>query len=238
VIHLVMRLAALVLLALAVQASSCEGGRSTGPDREREVTVVLEPDTVALLPSQSSRVRARVTGADDEAVQWSSSNAAVATVDSLGTVTAVTAGTATVTATSKAAPDARGQATVQVLPVAGQYRVTITVQTDTGGNHAAINLSSVVTVDVAVDGATVTLTGAPPWVAVTGPLSANYSFVADGRGTVAGIADVAVRSTGRFDPVLTAAGAVSQLTSQYRMGTGGELSGGQQIIYRVEGQSP
>ena len=189
-IHPVMRLAPIVLLALAVQASSCEEGRSTGPDREREVTVVLEPDTVALLPSQSTRVRARVSGADDEAVQWSSSNAAVATVDSLGTVTAVTAGTVTVTATSKAVPGARGQA------------------------------------------------GDPPWVAVTGLLSSNYSFVADGSGTVAGVADVAVRSTGRFDPVLTAASAVSQLTSQYRMGTGGELSGGQQVIYRVEGQSP
>jgi len=237
-IPLVVRLVPIVLLALAVQASSCEEGRSTGPDREREVTVVLEPDTVALLSGQSTRVRARVSGADDEAVQWSSSNAAVATVDSLGTVTAVTAGTVTVTATSKAVPGARGQATVQVPPLAGRYRVTITVQTDTGGNHAAVNLSSVVTVDVAVDGTTITLTGDPPWVAVTGLLSSNYSFVADGSGTVAGVADVAVRSTGRFDPVLTAASAVSQLTSQYRMGTGGELSGGQQVIYRVEGQSP
>lgn len=78
---------------------------------------------------------------------------------------------------------------------------------------------------IAQAGRSVTVTGAAPWVEVTGPLAADGSFVAEGRGTVAGRGDVRVRFTGKLTPM--------GVTGDYTMGVGGELPGAQPITYVV-----
>jgi hypothetical protein len=80
---------------------------------------------------------------------------------------------------------------------------------------------------VEVMDSTVNISGPAPWVAVSGPLGADGSFVATGRGTVAGRSDVAVSFTG----TLTASG----LAGVYEMGLEGRLPGGS-IKYTVDGQ--
>ena len=76
--------------------------------------------------------------------------------------------------------------------------------------------------------ASITITGAQAWVAVTGELAADGSFTATGTGTVAGFANIGVS----FQGTLTEAG---RLAGDYTMGTGGGLPGGQPITYGVEG---
>jgi uncharacterized protein YjdB len=69
-------------------------------------TVVVRPDPVAAIVGQTVQYSATLTAANDEVlsdrdIEWSSSNTAVATVDEDGLVTAVGAGSATITATSE-----------------------------------------------------------------------------------------------------------------------------------------
>ena len=63
-------------------------------------SIELDRETLALTRGETGKLTATVTpdNADDKTVLWSSSNASVATVDGNGTVTAVSKGTATITA--------------------------------------------------------------------------------------------------------------------------------------------
>lgn len=81
--------------------------------------------------------------------------------------------------------------------------------------------------EVEITDSTISISGPPPWVKVSGTLEADGSFVATGRGSVAGRSDVAVSFTG----TLTASG----LAGTYEMGLEGRLPGGS-ITYTVEGQ--
>ncbi len=75
---------------------------------------------------------------------------------------------------------------------------------------------------------TVTVAGPFPWVEVTGDLMDDGTFVADGRGTVAGFPDIAVRLEGTLTP--------GGLVGDYTMGAEGGLPQGEPIIYSVEGR--
>jgi hypothetical protein len=68
------------------------------------------------------------------------------------------------------------------------------------------------------------------WVPVSGEYDdAANRFNLTGTGTVAGVANVIVR----FEGSITTAG---QMTGSYTMGAGGELPGGQPVVYAVTGQ--
>jgi hypothetical protein len=68
------------------------------------------------------------------------------------------------------------------------------------------------------------------WVTVSGDINdTTGQFNLTGVGTVAGVPNVSVR----FEGTITMSG---QLTGDYTMGAGGELPGGQPIIYAVTGQ--
>lgn len=85
-------------------------------------SVVVRPATAEVTAGNSVQFSATVYDANqialnDRSITWSSSNAAVATVDSTGLATAVSAGVATITATSEVRSDA-ATLTVTLVPVA------------------------------------------------------------------------------------------------------------------------
>jgi NPCBM/NEW2 domain/Bacterial Ig-like domain (group 2)/Bacterial Ig-like domain len=79
-------------------------------------SVVVSPDKVALSPNGSQQLTAEVkgSGAFDPGVTWASSDPGVVRVSSTGLINAVSAGTATVTATSTFDPSKLGSALVTV----------------------------------------------------------------------------------------------------------------------------
>ena len=111
----------------AVLQVACGGGSESGgpgappPPPAAVATVDVSPATAQLLPAQTSQLSAQPRDAAGNAlsgrvVTWSSSNQAIATVAGTGLVTAVAAGSATITATSEGQA---GSATITVLaPVA------------------------------------------------------------------------------------------------------------------------
>ena len=111
----------LLLSALMLMFTSCEGTLddifgewsrptqktpdSTDSQKENPIAVTgvtIDQMTLSLVIGTSGQLVATVAPADaaDKSVAWTSSNAAVATVDSNGNVTAVAAGTATITVTT------------------------------------------------------------------------------------------------------------------------------------------
>ena len=111
----------LLLSALMLMLTSCEGTLddifgewsrptqktpdSTDSQKENPIAVTgvtIDQMTLSLVIGTSGQLVATVAPADaaDKSVAWTSSNAAVATVDSNGNVTAVAAGTATITVTT------------------------------------------------------------------------------------------------------------------------------------------
>ena len=82
-----------------------------------EVGVSLDKDEAYLLPSETTNLKATVSGPEGTAttVTWASDHPEIATVDAEGKVTAVAAGTATITATSTADTTKKATATITVL---------------------------------------------------------------------------------------------------------------------------
>ena len=73
---------------------------TTAAFADEPVSVTLDKSELALTLDGSAELKATVTnGAADASVTWSSDNPGVATVDTTGKVTAVSAGAAVITAT-------------------------------------------------------------------------------------------------------------------------------------------
>jgi endo-1,4-beta-xylanase len=92
-------------MALFALAACSDGGGGTGPDPDDEegpYSMEMTPATTTLLAGRQVQLAAVVRNASGQEVTpnpgiaWTSSNAAVATVDAAGRVTAVSAGTATI----------------------------------------------------------------------------------------------------------------------------------------------
>jgi hypothetical protein len=78
----------------------------------------------------------------------------------------------------------------------------------------------------------VELTGPQPWITLRGgPIAADGSVTLSGSGTVAGFPNVSVQLVGKL--LLDASGRVSGVEGDLTVGGGGELPGGQPIIYRL-----
>ncbi len=89
-------------------------------------SVVVSPDSISVIIGKTSALTATVKDANDNAlsgrvVTWKSDNTSIATVDANGVVTAVSAGTTTVTATSEG-KSGSAKVVVTLAPVA---RVTV-----------------------------------------------------------------------------------------------------------------
>ena len=75
----------------------------------------------------------------------------------------------------------------------------------------------------------VVIEGPDPWVTVVGEVNNDGSFVATGRGTVAGFSDIAVIFEGTI--------SMDQIAGEYTMGAEGGLPGGESITYLVIGEA-
>src|SRR5215213_2576008 len=119
-------LAAFCLAAWAIE--SCGGGGdgdTTGPPPGSVPvsTVEVQPNPLSLTPGQTSQLTVTLKAADGSiltgrTVTWATSAAAVATVDGAGNVTALSAGTATITATSEGKSGSTALTVVAAAPVA------------------------------------------------------------------------------------------------------------------------
>ena len=106
--------------------SQQSGGESSSSDQGGEVAVTsitLDKETLALEEGKSETLKATVLpeNASNTKVNWASSDDKVATVSSLGKVTAVKAGTAKITASSVSNPEVKAECTVTVTEEGGKY---------------------------------------------------------------------------------------------------------------------
>ncbi|MGH7461884.1 MAG: Ig-like domain-containing protein, partial [Longimicrobiales bacterium] len=110
------------LLGLTVVAgilAACEGETvvvDPGPDSPDVVLTVI-PDTATLFVNGTRQLAAVVTGTTNQAVTWTSSSDATATVSATGLVTGRAVGAAVITAVSVADGRARDAATINVISV-------------------------------------------------------------------------------------------------------------------------
>jgi hypothetical protein len=121
-----MRYRALAVLAVAGFLTACDSTPTTPtpaptppPPAPVVQSVAVAPATATVQAGQTTTLTATLTadaGITNRTINWSSSSTAVATVNSEGVVTGVTAGTATITATSAANPAISGTSVVTVTP--------------------------------------------------------------------------------------------------------------------------
>lgn len=171
-------------------------------------SVVVSPDSISVIIGKTSALTATVKDANDNAlsgrvVTWKSDNTSIATVDANGVVTAVSAGTTTVTATSEGksgsakvvvtlAPVARVTVVDSVNPatppsvVQGQTLQLAALLTDADGNTLLDRLVTWVSADSSI--ASVDGNGL-----VTGLKVGQTKIIATSEG-VSGSADVTVTS--------------------------------------------
>lgn len=108
-------------IALLLLVAACANPRVTQPDVTAVTVTPAGPHELA--PGDTLALDADVTavGGADEAVTWSTSAAAVATVDANGLVTAVAPGDATITATSDFDDTVSGSVEVSVVAVLTEF---------------------------------------------------------------------------------------------------------------------
>ncbi len=149
--------------------------------------VTLEPTSLTLFTSDTASLTATVQPEDatNKTVNWSSSNEAVATVDTNGKVTAVGEGNATITAT---AADGSGvSATCTVTVTQSEYSISAdTTALDFGSAYTSYTQPAAKTVTITNDGnqqVTVTLPTANDFIITTGTGFTNGSAAIEPDGT-------------------------------------------------------
>lgn len=167
-------------------------------------SVIVTPARLDLTPGAQANLAAIAYDAsgnalDGRAVIWASSNTGVATVDDAGVLSAVAAGTATITATSEGI-SGNAAVSVSVPPIAS---VAIQPRSATIQRGATVQLAAAITDEAgsAVNGRTPTWTSGSPGIAivsasglVTGvaPGSANIVAAVDDKADTATITVIAV----------------------------------------------
>lgn len=115
--------AAFVAIGLAACGDKFGPGLSSTPPGFTVVAVIVMPRSATLDPGGQAVLAASVSaeaGVADRSVTWTTSNSLIASVSANGVVTAGTAaGTATITAASKADPTVKDTATIFVRAIAG-----------------------------------------------------------------------------------------------------------------------
>ncbi|MBD5428755.1 MAG: hypothetical protein HDR39_05460 [Treponema sp.] len=89
-----------IALCMALAFAACKNDDPETGGGVESVTITLDHETLTLKVDETETLVPTITGTDSKAVTWKSSDETVATVDSNGKVTAIDAGTATITATA------------------------------------------------------------------------------------------------------------------------------------------
>ncbi len=109
--------------------------------------------------------------------------------------------------------------------LSGIYPSDINISDDPAGHHPFVGMPESLDLNVAIDGLEISITGAAPWVGVSGTIKGG-EFFASGAGTVAGNENIAVD----FQGTLTS----DALAGLYTMGANEGLPGGLSIIYEIK----
>lgn len=135
----------------------------------------------------------------------------VAPATTVPSATGTTTPTPTTTSTAVARPD-------------GIYRTTMSIKQDPG--HSEV-IRMPQDIELTVMTGSVIVLGPSPWVGVLGEIDDTGHFIATGTGTVAGFSNVSVLFEGTLDD--------SGISGDYTMGAGGELPGGEAMVYSLDG---
>lgn len=131
-------------------------------------------------------------------------------------------------ATIGAASEQTATATFEITGELEQAFNAITdILSDKGGHAEFIRMLLALILNVSPG--SVVIEGPDPWVTVSGDVGEDGSFIATGRGTVAGIPDIAVIFEGNI--------SMDQVSGEYTMGAEGGLPGGEAITYLVIGEA-
>jgi uncharacterized protein YjdB/alpha-tubulin suppressor-like RCC1 family protein len=151
-------------------------------------SLAVAPDTARVVVGRVARLTARAldsAGAalDRRVVAWSSSADSVATVDSLGVVTGVALGTATITATS----EGKSASAVVAVHDASVYRVAVSPSAATVVAGDTVTLQAVArdVQDAAIDGAAVRWSSSAPDVAAVDGASGELRALSAGEAWIA-----------------------------------------------------
>lgn len=177
----VMRSFAFVALS-ALAFAACDDKDPVQPPPPVGVTVT--PSTATLTVGQQLPVGAVVTNSTNQTVSWESSSPAVATVSAQGVITAVAPGSALITATAAADPNAKAFVSVTVTPAAPP-QITLAPTT------ASVVVGQTVQLVAAVTGSQNT--------GVTFTTSAASVATVDAAGLVTGVAAGTAIITARAD---------------------------------------
>ena len=223
-----MACASAALVAIAALAAACgDGATEPPPDPPRPATVTVTPATVEFTALDATvQLAADVRDQHDQVmagapVTWSSSTAAVATVDASGLVTAVGNGTATITAS---AGSASGMAAVTVMQVPDSVAVlpaeaTIAALGDTlrlAAEAFDANRHAVADVEFAwesTDGAVATVDGSGLVTAVGN----GTATITASAGSASGMAAVTVMQVPDSVAVLPAEATIAALGDTLRL---------------------
>ncbi len=107
------------------------------------------------------------------------------------------------------------------------YNAITDILSDKGGHGEFIRMLLALILNASPG--SVLIEGPEPWVTVTGEINDDGTFVATGRGTVAGFPDIAVVFEGTI--------SIDRIAGEYTMGAEGGLPGGQAITYLVIGEA-
>lgn len=132
-------------LCVAGLLTSCGGGGGTDsvPPTVTSVTATCASTTLVIGKTSQCTATAQGMGNFNPAVTWNSSKTAVATVDTTGLVTAVSAGTADITATSVQTPGVKSPSVT--ITVVTPLAITVSESGTTVNAGATITLSTAVT---------------------------------------------------------------------------------------------
>ena len=108
--------------------SKTAGCTVTVTQNEENITITLDATSLSMKEGEEKTITATVTGTSDTSVTWSSSDSAVATIDSSGKIKALKKGEATITATSKASS---GKTATCKVSVAAKDELKITLDATT-----------------------------------------------------------------------------------------------------------
>jgi trimeric autotransporter adhesin len=183
----------------ATQVAASAGGKSAiaaiTVQRVPVASVVVRPATAQATTGNQVQFSATIYDANqialtDRSIAWSSSNEAVATVDSTGLATAISPGVATITATSELRSDA-ATITVALVPVA---MVTVEPSTVTVGSGSTTTLTARVTTQsggLLTDRAVTWISSNPAVATVssTGVVTAVVTGALVGTATITGSAE-------------------------------------------------